>query len=62
MLSQIHWWMMRNQGMCDNVVKQAGALGLKRVVVIVGANHRKFIQDIFKRMPNVTVKNINEFQ
>ena len=62
MLSQIHWWMMRNQGMCDNVVKQAGALGLKKVVVIVGANHRKFMQDIFERMPNVTVKNINEFQ
>jgi len=62
MLSQIHWWMMRNQGMCDNVIKQAGALGLKKVVVIVGANHRKFMQDIFERMSNVTVQNINELR
>lgn len=62
MLSQIHWWTRRNEGMCDNVVKQAAALGLKKVVVIVGANHRKYMQDIFEKMPNVTVKNINEFE
>jgi hypothetical protein len=62
MLSQLHWWTMRNQGMCDNVVNQAAALGLKRVVVIVGANHRKYMQDIFKTMPSVTVKDINEFE
>ncbi|MBG6233821.1 hypothetical protein IWX76_000376 [Pedobacter sp. CAN_A7] len=61
MLSQIHWWTMRNKGMCDNVIKQASSLGLKKVVVIVGANHRKYMQDIFEKMPNVTVQNINEY-
>ncbi|WP_310589554.1 DUF5694 domain-containing protein [Dyadobacter sp. CY356] len=60
MLSQIHWWLMRNKVMCDNVVKRSRALGLKRVVVLAGANHRKYMQDIFKTMPNVKVRNINE--
>ncbi|MCH5717113.1 DUF5694 domain-containing protein [Niabella hibiscisoli] len=56
MLSQIHWWLMRNKGMCDNVVKKARTLNLKKVVVIAGANHRKYMQDIFEKMPNVSVK------
>jgi hypothetical protein len=62
MLSKIHWWIMRNKGMCDNVVNQARALGLKKVVVLAGANHRKYMQDIFDKMPNVTVRNINEIE
>lgn len=62
MLSQIHWWLMRNNGMCNNVVNQARALGLNKVVVLAGANHRKYMQDIFKKMQNVTVKNINEIE
>jgi hypothetical protein len=62
MLAQIHWWMMRNQGMCDNIVKQARGMELKKVVVIVGANHRRYMQDILKKMPDVTVKNINEVE
>jgi len=62
MLSKIHWWVMRNKGMCDNVVNKARALGTKKVVVIAGANHRKYMQDIFKTMPNVVVKNINEME
>lgn len=60
MLSKIHWWMMRNQGMCDNVVNRARTTGAKKVIVIAGANHRKYMQDIFKAMPNVRVRNINE--
>lgn len=60
MLSKIHWWIMRNKGMCENVVDRARALGVKRVVVIAGANHRKYMQDIFGTMRNVTVRNINE--
>lgn len=60
MLSKIHWWIMRNKGMCDNVVNGARKAGLKRVVVIAGANHRKYMQDIFKTMPGVRVRNINE--
>lgn len=60
MLSKIHWWIKRNEGMCHNVVNRARMAGAKRVVVIAGANHRKYMQDIFKEMPNVRVKNINE--
>jgi len=60
MLSQIHWWLMRNKVMCDNVVNRSRALGLKRVVVLAGANHRKYMQDIFKTMPDVTIRNITE--
>lgn len=62
MLSKIHWWIMRNKGMCDNVVNGARKAGAKRVVVLAGANHRKYMQDIFKTMPNVRVRNINEFK
>lgn len=60
MLSQLHWWLMRNKVMCENVVSRAQALKQQKVVVIVGANHRKFMQDILAQMPGVTVKNINE--
>jgi len=62
MLSKIHWWIMRNKGMCENVVNRARKAGAKRVVVIAGANHKKYMQDIFKTMPNVRVRNINEFK
>lgn len=60
MLSKIHWWMMRNKGMCENVVNRAKNLKAEKVVVIVGASHRKYMQDIFKTMSNVRVRNINE--
>ena len=62
MLSKIHWWLMRNQGMCNNVIRRSKALGVKTVVVFAGANHRKYMQDIFSRMPGVRVQNINEFK
>ncbi len=62
MASQIHWWWMRNRGMCDNVVSRARALGLDKVVVVAGANHRKYMQDIFSQMSDVTVSNINEIE
>lgn len=61
MLSKIHWWIRRNEGMCHNVVNRARKAGAKRVVVMAGANHRKYMQDIFSTMPNVKVSNINEF-
>lgn len=60
MLSKIHWWIMRNEGMCHNVVNRAKMVGAKRVVVLAGANHRKYMQDIFKTMHAVKVRNINE--
>jgi hypothetical protein len=62
MLSQIHWWLMRNKGMCNNVVNRARAFGAKKVVVIAGANHRKYMLDIFKKMSGVTVRDINEIE
>lgn len=61
MLSKIHWWLMRNKGMCDNVVNRARKVGVRKIVVIAGANHRKYMQDIFRTMPQVRVRNINEF-
>lgn len=30
MLSKIHWWLMRNKGMCDNVVNRARRQGQKK--------------------------------
>ncbi len=59
-LSQIHWWLMRNKGMCENVVNRSRSLNAKKVVVIAGANHRKYMQHMFEKMPNVRVRNINE--
>ncbi len=60
MISQIHWWYMRNKAMCENVASRAKAAQQHRVVVVVGANHRKYMQDIFMTMPDVSVRNINE--
>ena len=60
MLSKIHWWIMRNEGMCRNVIDRSKKSGVRRVVVIAGANHRRYMQEIFNRMPGVKVKNINE--
>ena len=60
-LSAIHWWNMRNMGMCQNTVERAKKLGVKKVVIIVGANHRLGMQAIFEKMPNVKVWNINGF-
>jgi hypothetical protein len=61
MLSKIHWWIMRNKGMCENVVTRARKAGVRKLVVIAGANHRKYMEDIFKTMPGVRVRNINDF-
>lgn len=62
MLSKIHWWIMRNEGMCNNVVNRSKASRVKRVVVIAGANHRKYMQEIFEKMPGVNIKNINQVE
>ena len=53
---------MRNEGMCENVVNRSKKQGVKKVVVIAGANHRKYMQDIFEKMPEVSVKNLNEIK
>jgi hypothetical protein len=59
--SKLHWWNMRNEGMCENTVVRARKLGVKRIVVLAGGSHRKPMQEIFQKMPNVKVWNINEF-
>ncbi|QHL85989.1 hypothetical protein GU926_00425 [Nibribacter ruber] len=51
----VYWFDMRNQGICENVLKQAQAQHAKRVVVAVGAAHRKGMEEIFNTMPNVKV-------
>lgn len=60
MLSKIHWWIMRNKGMCYNVISRAKMVGAKRVVVIAGSNHRRYMQDIFDTIDTIKVRNINE--
>ena len=57
-----HWWQKRNEGMCQNTIEGAAKAGVHRVVVIAGASHRKTMEDIFKKMPNVHVQNINDFK
>jgi Family of unknown function (DUF5694) len=61
LLSKLHWWNMRNEGMCENTVARARKMGIKRVVVLAGASHRIPMQALFEKMPNVTVWNINAF-
>ncbi len=58
----LHFWQLRNEGMCQNVVNRARALGVNRVVVGVGANHRKIMLDLLRAMPGVTVYTLNEYQ
>lgn len=41
--------------MCMNIVSRANEIHAKRVVVMVGANHRKFMQEIFQTIPNIEV-------
>lgn len=56
----IHFWTLRNQDMCENVVRQAREKGAKKVVVAVGSAHRSWMENIFKTMPNVKIVNYNE--
>ena len=60
--AMLHFWKLRNEGMCRNLVSRARLSGAKRVVVGVGANHRKIMVDILRTMPNVTVHTLNEYQ
>jgi hypothetical protein len=58
----IKWWIKRNEGMCENVMRQVKANKAKKVVIGVGASHRIWMEDIFKQMPNVKVTNLNDFK
>ncbi|MGN7204492.1 DUF5694 domain-containing protein [Pedobacter sp. SAFR-022] len=48
-------WTLRNEGMCANVLRQAKANHAKRVIVGVGAGHRKLMEDILAKDPNVKI-------
>ena len=43
-----HWWWHRNNDMCQNTIDRARANGLKKVVIVVGANHAAIMTKIFK--------------
>ncbi|GAB3955476.1 hypothetical protein GCM10028805_43130 [Spirosoma harenae] len=57
-----HYWQLRNEAMCQNIVNRARAIKARRVVVGVGSAHRKTMIDILRAMPNVTVYTLNEYQ
>ncbi|QKZ15693.1 hypothetical protein HU175_07400 [Spirosoma sp. KUDC1026] len=57
----LHQWQLRNDDMAHNVVNRARAAGAKRVVVGVGANHRKIMVDILRTLPGVTVYELNSY-
>lgn len=52
-------WQNRNDDMVRNTVERARQRGAKRVVVFVGANHRKIMADGFRATPGVTVVELN---
>ncbi|WP_157530527.1 DUF5694 domain-containing protein [Hymenobacter norwichensis] len=53
-------WKLRNQGMCENVVRQARAQKAKRVLVAVGASHGQAMREILAQMPQVRVRIYND--
>ncbi len=62
MNEMLHQWQLRNDDMAHNVVDRARAVGAKRVVVGVGANHRKIMVDILRMIPGVTVYEFNTYR
>lgn len=54
-------WQNRNDDMVRNTVERARKAGVSRVVVFVGANHRKIMVDGFRATPGVTVHELNSF-
>jgi hypothetical protein len=58
--AMIAQWMLRNEGMCKNIIGQAKAKNAKRVIVGVGASHRKWMEEILAKNPNVKIINYND--
>lgn len=50
------YWQLRNEEMVANILKTAKQTKAKRLVVFVGASHRKILHDLLEKAPNVTVK------
>ncbi len=57
-----HYWQLRNESMCQNLVNRARAVGARRIVVGGGSAHRKTMIDILRTLPNVRVYTLNEYQ
>lgn len=55
-------WQNRNTDMVRNVVERARKAGTSRVVVFVGANHRKIMYDGLLSIPNVTVHQLSSLK
>ncbi len=55
-------WQNRNTDMVRNVAERARKTGAKRIVVFVGANHRKIMYDGLSNTPNVTVRQLSELK
>lgn len=53
---------LRNDDMAHNLVDRARAAGANRVVVGVGANHRKIMVDILRTIPGVKVYELNSYR
>jgi len=53
-------WMLRNEGMCKNILEQAKSKNAKRVVVGVGAAHRVWMEEILAKNPSVKIVNYND--
>lgn len=57
--AMIAQWTLRNEGMCKNIIEQAKAKKAKRVIVGVGASHRKWMEEILAKNPAVKIINYN---
>lgn len=51
MLSQIHWWKKRNEGMCKNIVDRANGIHANRVVVMVEPTIENLCKKYSKQCP-----------
>jgi len=52
-------WVLRNEGMCKNIIQQAKEKKAKRVVIGVGAAHRVWMEEILAKNPDVKIINYN---
>ncbi|WP_316832543.1 DUF5694 domain-containing protein [Pedobacter aquatilis] len=53
-------WALRNEGMCKNIIEQAKVKKAKRVVVGVGAAHRKIMEEILAKNASVKIISYND--
>ncbi len=53
-------WELRNQGMCDNIVRRAREQKAHRVVVAVGSAHTMIMRRMLAAMPNVRISTYHD--